>query len=131
MSRPKLTQFLKKLKTELRKNSKFRAETGDVAQNTFYYSPKELQEALKTEFEVRKIGHLLEPGTELNAWVKRQTESLLGHLRGKYKNQFKDRKYSMKGNQHFMMVTLQTEVNPRSKKGNLHNNFVSLRKLYR
>ena len=131
MSRPKLTQFLKKLKTELRKNSKFRAETGDVAQNTFYYSPKELQEALKTEFEFRKIEHLIAPGTDLNAWIKRQTERLLTHLRGKYKNQFKDRKYEMKGNQHFMMVTLQSEINPKSKAGNPYNNFVSLRKLYK
>ena len=131
MSRPKLTQFLKKLKTELRKNAKFRAETGDVAQNTFYYSPKELQEALKTEFEFRKIEHLIAPGTELNAWIKRQTERLLTHLRGKYKNEFKDRKYEMKGNQHFMMVTLQSEINPKSKAGNPYNNFVSLRKLYK
>lgn len=135
MSRAKLTSFLGKLKKELKKTSKeFRAQDADVAQNTFYYSPKGLREALKQEFDFREIGYLIEDGTELNTWITSQTNSLLSTLRQKYKTSLSDRDtMTMTGNQHFMMVTLQTEINPKSTADvkNPYNNFVSLRKLYK
>ena len=111
----------------------FRKYSADVAQNTFYYSPKELRGSLKQEFEFRDLGHILKDGTELSNWIKNRTDTMLKTLRTKYKSGLSHREtLKMSGNQHYMMVTLQTEINPspKNKGGNAYNNFQSLRGQY-
>ena len=114
------------------KSGEFQRYDAEVAQNTFYYSPKELRGVLKQEFEFRDLGHLLNDGTELSNWLKNRTDTILTTLRTKYKSGLTHRnhKMEMSGNQHYMMVTLQTEINPRSTKGNPYNNFQALRRQY-
>ena len=135
MSRTKLTSFLGKLKKELNRTAKgrpadFRRFDAEVAQNTFYFSPVELRGALKQEFEFRDLGHLLKDGTELSKWIKNRTDTMLTTLRTKYKSGLKGRAASleMSGNQYYMLVTLQTEINPKT--GNAYNNFQALREKY-
>ena len=116
------------------KSGEFQRYDAEVAQNTFYYSPKELRGSLKQEFEFRDLGHLLNDGTELSNWIKNRTDTMLTTLRAKYKSGLTHRNHAMEmsGNQHFMMVTLQTEINPSPKntKGNPYNNFQALRGQY-
>jgi hypothetical protein len=40
MAKKDMENFLLRLKGELRKNNKFRSMDADVAQNTFYFSPR-------------------------------------------------------------------------------------------
>lgn len=130
MSRPKLKSFLKKVQAEMRRNPNFRRFDANTAQNTFYFSPKELQAALLFEFKFRDIGHLLKEGTELHTFVKKRTEAMLSALRERYKSGLSHRNTTMEmtGNQHFMKVVLQTEVNPQTNKE--YDNFVALRNKY-
>lgn len=130
MSRPKLKSFLKKVQAEMRRNPNFRRYDANTAQNTFYFSPKELQAALLFEFKFRHIGHLLKEGTELHTFVKKRTEAMLSILRERYKSGLSHRNNTMEmtGNQHFMKVVLQTEINPKTNKE--YDNFVALRNKY-
>ena len=102
MSRPKLKSFLKKVQAEMRRNPNFRRYDANTAQNTFYFSPKELQAALLFEFKFRHIGHLLKEGTELHTFVKKRTEAMLSILRERYKSGLSHRNTTMEmtGNQH-------------------------------
>ncbi len=139
MSRPKLISFLEKLKKELARTSSsggsknpanFKLYNANVAQNSFFFSPKELRGALKQEFDFRDLGHLLEDGTELSNWVKTQTDNMLRTLRAQYRSGLEGRKESltMSGNQNYMMVTLQTAINTNTGKG--YDNFEALRRQY-
>ena len=130
MSRPKLRSFLEKLRKELRKNAKFRENDADTAQNTFYFSPRELREALLFEFEFRKIEHLLAEGTPLNTWLTTRTNTMLTTLRERYKKGLSGRDtLGITGNQYFFKVVLQTEINPTKNKA--FNNFTALRTKYK
>jgi len=130
MSRPKLISFLGKLRKELRKNSNFREKDADTSQNTFYFSPRLLREALKFEFKFRNIEHLLAEGTELNTWVTKRTDNMLTTLRERYKQGLQGREtLGITGNQYFFKVVLQTEINPAKNKA--FNNFTALRTKYK
>lgn len=130
MSRPKLISFLTKVRTEMNRRDGFSRYDADVSQNTFYFSPSLLREALIQEFDFREIKHLLEKGTPLHSWIKARTNKMLGDLRERYKQGLDHRSASrtMKGNQHYLEITLQTETNPRTSKP--YNNFQALRRMY-
>jgi hypothetical protein len=132
MAKADMIQFLNRLKGELRKNSDFRSMDANVAQNIFYFSPKLLIRELAKEFKHRNVlGNFSKKYSQsLHTFLEDELGYILERLRAVAKKGLANRTkgYILKGNQHYMAASLQTEINKKTGKG--FDNFTKLKRLY-
>ncbi len=128
MSKKNMENFLLKLKGELRSNSKFRSMDADVAQNTFYFSPRLLINQLEREFMHRNVLDVFNQKS-LQTFLKKELGDILKKLQTNAKTNLANRTgVTLKGNQYYMLACLQTEINPKTNKG--FSNFSKLKTIY-
>ena len=124
MSRATLISFLEKLDKELRGSSTtYRRETADRQTNTFVFYPRLFVQEIRNEFEFRGLLELFETDAVMN-FVKTEAYKILGKCNTNAKDLKGDRKAIVKGNQHYISVTLEQELNEKQGK-----NFVNFKKL--
>ena len=128
MAKKDMENFLLRLKGELRKNNKFRSMDADVAQNTFYFSPRLLIKQLEIEFMHRKVLHVFNEKS-LQTFLNKELGVILKKLQTNAKTNLANRTgVTLKGNQYYMLACLQTEINPKTNKG--FSNFSKLKTIY-
>lgn len=124
MSRATLVSFLEKLDKELRGSSTtYRRETADRQTNTFVFYPRLFVQEIRNEFKFRGLLELFETDAVMN-FVKTEAYKILSKCNTNAKDLKGDRKATVKGNQHYISVTLEQELNEKQGK-----NFVNFKKL--
>ena len=131
MSRSSLQAFLVSLEKDLSKSSsQYRSQTADRRTNHFVFLPRIFVQELRKEFEVRNILNLFGED-KVQRHLEDGASKILAACQANAKTFKKTREVAVVSNQHFIKVTLNETVNPRSKAENPNfDNFTKLKSLY-
>lgn len=131
MSRSSLQAFLVSLEKDLSKSSKaYRSQTADRRTNHFVFLPRLFIQELKKEFEVRNILALFGKA-QVQKHLEEGAYKILAACQANAKTFKKTREVIVVSNQHFIKVTLNEAINPKSNAENPNfDNFTKLKKLY-
>lgn len=131
MSRSSLQAFLVSLEKDLSKSSKaYRSQTADRRTNHFVFLPRLFIQELKKEFEVRNILALFGEA-QVQKHLEDGAYKILAACQANAKTFKKTREVIVVSNQHFIKVTLNEAINPKSNAENPNfDNFTKLKKLY-